>query len=463
MALCLLPSRNADAVRLSPDDEAAFDAYIAKVVRQYVILSALLMLLFILARWPLDLYVLPEDAVSAMAQTRICGLGVVLGTVVIFGLLKPKGRSAPVTAMLCYATFAGTVGYCFGRTGHDHAYLLANGSPLLIIPAALIPAEICARALGTACISTSLFLACEVGHPPESSMLLELARALFFASAMVFTIAIGEVSFRTTRTVFFERREAERVRGKLAHLTEHLRALVQERTEALRTLAQHLESVQENERRRIARDLHDDLGQSVTAMRYTVARLRNKLQRPSDAPNLLLLEDLSAILDGTAQTVRAVVATLSPRILEEHGLAAAAEWHVRRTEETAAIACELHYGVANADAWEHVEPRVALVAFRVIQEGTTNALKHADATCLEVRLDLDDTSITVEIRDNGVGFEASRQRNGFGLFALQERIQSLGGRMSVDSVMGEGTRLRAHIPHRGTALSASATPKETTL
>lgn len=435
----------------APEDEAALREYGAKIVRQYGILVTGLLLVFTLLRWPLDLVLLADADRATMTSARLSGIAVLCLALIVFAWVKPRSRGASMTAMLSYAAFVGLSGYWYCRLGPEQAYVVKNFA-VGVVPAALIPAELRIRALGTTCVALALYLAFELGSPSELPLALALERVTFFLFATLLTIVVGEASYRTTRVIFFERRDAQRTRQELAHLTDHLRTLVRERTEELRALAQHLESAQENERRRIARDLHDDLGQSVTAMRYSVESLRRELD--DGDPALLLLDDLTAILDGTARTLRSVVATLSPRILEEHGLAAAARWLAQQIDDSGACVCTVCDDAVRDDAvpddtekaWESLDPRVALVAFRVLQEGTTNALKHASASRLELRLGLDERSVTVEVNDDGRGFAPSVPSAGFGLFGLRERVRNLGGQLDVESAPGTGTRLRGRIP-----------------
>ena len=249
-----------------------------------------------------------------------------------------------------------------------------------------------------------------------------------------------------TRRGYFEQKSLATANARLARLTDSLQESVTARTQELRALALHLDEAQEGERKRIARDLHDNLGQELTAMRYTVARLEDRLQkRPEEVGPLV--EDLGALVAAATQTVRGFVSTLRPRILEDLGLVAAAEWLCDQCHRASGLACTL--AVTPEVRALDLDADTRLVVFRVLQEATTNALKHAAPTRIDLRLGLEGAILVGTVSDDGRGFDPAAPRAGFGLRGLEERVLAGGGQLGVQSAPGRGTTVGLRLPIPG--------------
>lgn len=209
-----------------------------------------------------------------------------------------------------------------------------------------------------------------------------------------------------------------------------------------RALARHSLSIQEEERRFVAQELHDELGQSLSAIKAMAASLR----QPAAAALCRQAGDgIIATCDHLFEVVRRMMRSLRPSLLDELGLAAALEdlvdgWRQR----CPGIAWEFH-GEAGVDECAG-SARIHL--FRIVQEGVTNAVKHADAARITVRLQRLDDAIRLEVRDDGRGFDPGRPSAGFGLLGMRERVASLGGQFRIASQPGAGTVLAANIPCR---------------
>lgn len=267
----------------------------------------------------------------------------------------------------------------------------------------------------------------------------------FGVFGVLFTIAIGELLYRVLRRSYFERIELDVANGRLAALRDSLAAQVADRTAELRSLALHLDRLQETERTRLARELHDELGQQLTAMRYAVTRLGQR-SAASASDTADLCEDLAALLDGTHATVRNVVASLRPHIVAELGLVPAAEWLREHAEGSFGLRCTLCVTPAVAQRVAGVTDDVAFVAFRVLQEAATNTARHADATCIELSLALDGDDLLVGVADDGRGFSDSAPRTGLGLIGLRERLAELGGSLEYTHTRPRGLLVMARIP-----------------
>jgi PAS domain S-box-containing protein len=217
--------------------------------------------------------------------------------------------------------------------------------------------------------------------------------------------------------------------------------------EELRQLSLAMQDVREAERTRIARELHDELGQALTALKMDVDLLDQQLP-PERADLRERTAAMRELLDFTVATTRRISSDLRPLVLDDLGLAAAAEWLVQNVVRRAGLACDLHIDPACAKLGEPY----ASALFRVMQESLTNVVRHARARRVQVRLERAQAegraSAALTVADDGVGMDgaARAKPRSFGLRGISERILLLGGEVEIDSRPGAGTRLRARIP-----------------
>ncbi|MEN6584634.1 MAG: PAS domain S-box protein [Sulfuricella sp.] len=209
----------------------------------------------------------------------------------------------------------------------------------------------------------------------------------------------------------------------------------------LRALSEFLQTVREEERRRIARELHDELGQALTALKIDLEWLQLRNTSPDDKVAGKLLS-MGQMLGKTVESVRRIAEDLRPGMLDDLGLAAAIEWQVEQFQERTGIRCELSM---NRDEFE-LEDRVATSVFRIIQEALTNVARHAEADAANITVEEDDGEIRLEVRDNGKGFQPTPKKRSYGLLGIRERVNMLGGEVEILSKLGGGTRVRATIP-----------------
>lgn len=209
----------------------------------------------------------------------------------------------------------------------------------------------------------------------------------------------------------------------------------------LEKLAGFLQSVREEERTRIARELHDELGQALTVLRIDLNWLRNKCC--SMEPGIVdKLASAYTLVERTVDALRRISEDLRPAMLDDLGLAAALEHHVDTFAERTGIDCHL---AMNREEFE-LDERVATTIFRLVQESLTNVARHADADRLSVDIEETPEGMRVVIADNGRGFAAAPGTNAFGLIGMRERARMLGGRVEVTSMPGAGTRVEAWLP-----------------
>lgn len=232
----------------------------------------------------------------------------------------------------------------------------------------------------------------------------------------------------------------QRLQQEVAERQRAEAALHQSR-EQLRKLADHLVTVKEEERKRIAREIHDELGQNLLALRLDIAALRARAG--ARHPRLALrAEVVLDNVDATIRSVRGIMNELRPAVLDL-GLQAAFEWQVGEWRKRSGVACRLH--LPDEAVMAAIEGDVGMVLFRSLQESLLNVQRHARASDVEVRLRAQGRWLELRVADNGIGIApAQRNKHGsFGLIGIGERVAALGGRF----------RIEPYVPGRGCTLT----------
>jgi signal transduction histidine kinase/HAMP domain-containing protein len=221
-------------------------------------------------------------------------------------------------------------------------------------------------------------------------------------------------------------------------------ALLQRSREELRALSAGLQAAREAERARMAREIHDELGQQLTGIKMDVARLPRLVEGPSRAGVQARTEAMLALIDLTIQTVRRLATELRPGILDDFGLVAAIEWQAHEFEKRSGIACGLSAGVERIE----LETDRATAVFRIFQETLTNVARHAEATRVDVTLDVRADCLELSVRDNGRGIpaEALNGRGSLGLLGMRERVHLLAGVLDIRGEDGQGTTVFVKVP-----------------
>lgn len=245
--------------------------------------------------------------------------------------------------------------------------------------------------------------------------------------------------------------------GLAEEMTEGLRASeakLQKTNDNLRRLAAHAESIKESERKRIAREIHDDLGQNLLALRIEVDLLASRTNKRHPRLHTRAHWMLEQI-DATIKSVRQIINDLRPHVLDL-GLTAAVDWQIAEFQRRTGLACELVSH--NHDL--HVSDRCATTLFRILQESLTNVSRHARATRVRVELAVDPESISMTVSDNGIGLsKAGGQKPGsFGLVGIEERVRILGGKCIITSSANAGTTVHVSIPAADNLLAISQVP-----
>ena len=241
-----------------------------------------------------------------------------------------------------------------------------------------------------------------------------------------------------------ERRRAQELLKKTNDELEHR---VAERTRELRDLANHLETVREGERTRIAREIHDELGSLLVALKMDTHWLGRRVAQ-QDAL-VAKCQGMGRLIDAAVAGVGRIITDLRPSILDHQGLWAALEWQAQEFIESSELDVTLQLHVAAG-----VEPPsggLAIAVFRIFQEMLSNVARHARARSVQIRIEVDgppEPVLYVDVRDDGVGAAAAdlADPRSFGVIGMRERAGHFGGRLSIDSAPGAGTRVRLAMP-----------------
>lgn len=211
-----------------------------------------------------------------------------------------------------------------------------------------------------------------------------------------------------------------------------------------RAFAVAANAIREEEKARLARELHDELAQSLTALKMDTIWVRDNAAGGLEAVAGKLSE-MVAMLDRTVTATRRMAADLRPLMLDDLGLVPAIEWLASSFTQRCGVSCSLR--VADGLELELQEP-YATAVFRIVQESLVNIAKHARASQVDVTLDRVSDAVVLVVEDNGCGFltALARKPQSLGLMGLRERAQLLGGRVSVKSAPGQGTRIEVSIP-----------------
>jgi two-component system sensor histidine kinase UhpB len=213
--------------------------------------------------------------------------------------------------------------------------------------------------------------------------------------------------------------------------------------ERLRNLASHLQTIREEERSTIAREIHDELGQVLTVLKIQITLLSNKLRDDQQDIKKKIIS-VSEMIDDTVENVQRITSKLRPDILDELGLIAAIEWQAKEFEMVTGINCSLTLPEGELD---FVEDKSTAI-FRIFQEALTNVMRHANAKMVSISLQVNEENILLKIKDNGTGIKPEQIKDfkSFGIIGMKERALILGGEVSIEGITGKGTEVRVEMP-----------------
>jgi signal transduction histidine kinase len=231
--------------------------------------------------------------------------------------------------------------------------------------------------------------------------------------------------------------------AQLASTLSSLVTQLEVRNRELRALSERTIAAQEEERKAIARSLHDETGQSLSMLIITLDRMADRLPGEPSEIRKQLAATRKLAADALAE-LRRTLAGLRPAILDDLGLASAIRWYAHEHLEKTGVRAQVQV----PDAPLNLPPAVTIALFRITQEAVNNILRHAGAKNANIRLNCADCLVSLDVEDDGVGFERGQadQLKQLGLLGMRERAELLGGGLVVDSAPGRGTRLHASIP-----------------
>ena len=214
--------------------------------------------------------------------------------------------------------------------------------------------------------------------------------------------------------------------------------------EQLRALSTRLQEAREEERTRIAREIHDELGQALTGLKMDISSLRRKMPGGNHPELSSKFDSMLGLIDSNISLVRKISSDLRPGVLDELGLAAAVDWQAQDFRKRTEIECRFHNGVGEKRFVEACSSTV----FRVFQEALTNIIRHSKATMVDVMLEEHDGVLVLEVNDNGKGISESEIESpeSLGILGMKERAISVGGEFDIMGVLGKGTTLTLSVP-----------------
>ena len=209
----------------------------------------------------------------------------------------------------------------------------------------------------------------------------------------------------------------------------------------LRELYAHQQDIREEERKRIAREIHDELGQMITGLKMDMSWLKKKIiiKQPELTDKL---NETIVLLDESVKTIRKISADLRPGILDDLGLMDALNWVAKDFEKRTEINCTIKNPLGEFECSNEVK----VVLFRIFQETLTNVMRHAEATEVHTEISLDQTKLNMQITDNGKGFDVNNKTKTLGILGMKERIANINGELYISSAVGRGTTVTILVP-----------------
>lgn len=218
----------------------------------------------------------------------------------------------------------------------------------------------------------------------------------------------------------------------------------------LRELSTHLQTVREEEKASVAREIHDELGSTLAALRMDAKWLSGALPKGEKMlPLHKCLDSMAALLDIAAKATRRMITELRPTMLDDYGLFAAVKWQAGQFQQRTGMECRVTCPTSANDECEvNLDKHCSINLFRIFQEALTNVARHSEASKVDVEFRLSDSTITMSISDNGIGMPEGHRiaQNSYGIRGMRERIEQLGGKIRIDTGYRSGFRVTVRLP-----------------
>ena len=269
----------------------------------------------------------------------------------------------------------------------------------------------------------------DAGNQRVDSLLAQFQTHLAITLLAALLLGLGMAAFSTQR---------------ILRLEGETRARYQEVVEArgqLKDLSTRLVQVQESERRALSRELHDEVGQALSAVLVELRNLSSELGAPLNAQTSGHLEAMKNLVENSVRVVRNMALLLRPSMLDDLGLVPALRWQARETSKRTSM----DVSVAAELGTDELPDAYKTCVYRVVQEALTNCARHSRATTVRIRIHQDPGRLALSIQDDGLGFDVAATK-GLGLLGIQERVGSLGGKCNIHSEPGNGTILAIELP-----------------
>ncbi|MGH8831523.1 MAG: sensor histidine kinase, partial [Polaromonas sp.] len=235
--------------------------------------------------------------------------------------------------------------------------------------------------------------------------------------------------------------------GSLLDISEHKQAeeALRQSHDDLRHLSAHQERIKEEERKRIAREVHDELGGVLTGIKAFLTVSMERAVKASMPLDKLLL-DASNLTDVAIDSVRRIITDLRPSVLDQLGVWAALEWHAEQIAERTNLTCTCM--ISRTAAATELDAERSIMLFRIVQEALTNVVRHAQASAVRIEVALEEGCIMVKIKDDGKGIDTERllDRESWGISGMYERVRYFGGELKISGLPGQGTTVLLRLP-----------------
>lgn len=439
---------------MSTQDHEGFEAYARALTLQHARRLATIVAISALLSWPIDFVLFPgnERVLWGLALARVLGsASAALGAASMHAVGARLSDPLPLVV--------GTMLACSAAT--SAGFTMAGGLALNTFQSVPFAAMVTApmiwplrrRIVVTLAVMVVFFgtfvvvgaFELDPGYLEHPALGTTVANA---GLGVLTSVVLGEMATRLNRKDF---RSAQALRhraealakqeAELVELNEELEDQVLARTHELSRLAAHIEVNREEERRRIARELHDETGQLLTALRMELSYARKR--STGNAELVQSLDRLEDLVNQTLTSTRELVHELRPRILDDYGLGAGAEWMLERFAAQSALDVDWEVDLAGGEVTgEH-----ATATFRILQESLTNVARHAKANKVTVRLKATTEEVLLEVTDDGIGIaDRGDDPGGFGVLGMRERARALGGSFEISSGRSSGTLVSLRLP-----------------